>query len=52
MVKQILEMLALDKHYSKSENIEIAKGKYAIRGSIREKVEQINRKSKMKWQQR
>ena len=30
MLKQILELLAIEKHYGQSENIEIAKGKYKI----------------------
>ena len=47
MIKNILELLALDNHYAQSENIEIAKGKYQLITTWRDAFKQIKRK--IKW---
>lgn len=46
MIKQILELLALDAHYGQSENIDIAKGKYAIAKNWNQGIKQIKRELK------
>jgi len=43
MLKQILELLALQEHYNQSENIEIAKGKYQLITTWHQGFEQIKR---------
>jgi hypothetical protein len=48
MLKQILELLAIEKHYAQSENIEIAKGKYKIPTTFKETFESIKRQWKIK----
>jgi hypothetical protein len=48
MLKQILELLAIEKHYGQSENIEIAKGKYKIPKTFKETFEAIKRQWKTK----
>ena len=40
MIKQILELLAIDDWYGVSENIDIAKGKYKINDSLKEAYKQ------------
>lgn len=47
MIKNILELLALDEHYGQSELIEIAKGKYQIVRTWKQGFKQIKRK--LKW---
>lgn len=44
MIKQILELLKLDDFYGKSENIDIAKGKYKIPTTMSEAYKQGKRK--------
>ena len=46
MIKEILKLLALDPHYNQSENIEIAKGKYAMPKNFKQGFEQIKRQWK------
>jgi hypothetical protein len=48
MIKQILELLALEKHYGQSEVIEIAKGKYKLVTSWKQAFEKIKREWKIK----
>jgi|TARA_R110000772_G_scaffold205737_1_gene316345 hypothetical protein len=48
MLKQILELLAIEKHYGQSENIEIAKGKYKIPKTFKETFESIKRQWKIR----
>ena len=48
MIKQILELLALDAHYGQSENIDIAKGKYSIAKNWKQGFKQITREWKRK----
>ena len=43
MIKNILELLALQEHYNQSENIEIAKGKYQLVITWKQGFEQIKR---------
>jgi len=43
MIKDILNMLALNEHYGKSELIEIAKGKYQFQTTIKGGIKQIKR---------
>ena len=47
MIKNILELLALDEHLGQSENIEIAKGKYQIVKNWKQGFKQLKRK--LKW---
>jgi hypothetical protein len=47
MIKQILEMLNFDNYYSQSETIEIAKGKYKMVSTIKDKIKQSKRE--IKW---
>lgn len=47
MIKNILELLALDAHYGQSEYIEIAKGKYEIATTWSKGFKQIKRR--LKW---
>lgn len=44
MIDKIFEMLKLSEHFGKSENIEIAKGKYKLNSSIKEIYKQEKRK--------
>jgi uncharacterized protein involved in high-affinity Fe2+ transport len=44
MIEQIFEMLKLSEHYGKSENIEIAKGKYKLNTNIKKIYKQERRK--------
>lgn len=52
MIKNILEMLSVTEYYGESENIEIAKGKYAIPKSVKQVFEQARREMKMKSAQK
>ena len=47
MIKQILELLALQEHYGQSELIEIAKGNYKIQTNLKQGFKQIKRQ--LKW---
>jgi hypothetical protein len=47
MIKNILEMLSVTEYYGESENIEIAKGKYALPKSVKQVFEQTRREVKM-----
>lgn len=47
MIKNILDLLALQEHYGISENIEIAKGKNEIPKTFKEGFKQIKRE--LKW---
>ena len=46
MIKNILDLLALQEHYGQSENIEIAKGKYKLITTWRQGFEKIKREWK------
>ena len=48
MINNILQLLAIDEHYAKSELIEIGKGKYEIPKSFKVGFKQIKRL--IKWQ--
>lgn len=48
MIKTIIAMLALDNFYGISENIDIAKGKYAYTKSFRKMTRQEIRKKLLK----
>lgn len=48
MIRQILDLLALDDHYGQSEIIEIAKGKNAIPKTLKEGLKQIKRQWKIR----
>ena len=48
MIKQILELLALNEHYAQSENIETAKGKYQLVTTWKKGFEQIKRQWKIR----
>jgi len=48
MIKNILELLALQEHYGQSENIEIAKGKYQLVKTWKQGFEQIKRQWKIR----
>jgi hypothetical protein len=48
MLQQILELLAIEKHYGQSENIEIAKGKYQLIKTWKQGFESIKRQWKIK----
>jgi hypothetical protein len=48
MIKNILDLLALDEHYGQSEVIEIAKGKYQLPKTFKQAFEQIKRQWKIK----
>jgi hypothetical protein len=51
MIRNILDLLQLDEFYGKSENIEIAKGKYQLPTSVKHGVKQLKREYKYKlWQ--
>ena len=50
MIDKILELLNSNEFYDQSELIEIAKGKYKLPMSIREKKEQVKRTKQ--WQLR
>lgn len=50
MVKEIIELLYMDKYYNVSENVEIAKGKYKIPQSVSEGLTQIKRQWRLKRQ--
>lgn len=50
MIKNILELLALDEHYAQSELIEIAKGKYQINKTWKQGFKQLKRQ--LKWLKR
>ena len=43
MINNILQLLAIDEHYAKSELIEIAKGKYEYPATIKKGLKQIKR---------
>ena len=48
MIKNILQLLSLDEHYGQSEIIEIAKGKYKIKRTLKEGFKQVKRQWKIK----
>jgi hypothetical protein len=48
MIKNILELLALQEHYAQSEIIEIAKGKYKLVTSWKQGFEQVKRQWKIR----
>lgn len=48
MIKQILELLALNEHYGQSEIVEIAKGKYKLVTSWGQGFEKIKRQWKIR----
>ena len=48
MIKQILDLLALDEFYGQSEIIEIAKGKYQRVTTFKQGVKQLKRQWKRK----
>ena len=48
MIKNILDLLALQEHYGQSENIEIAKGKYKLITTWKQGFEKIKREWKIK----
>lgn len=48
MIKQIISMLSVDNFYGISENIDIAKGKYAYTTSFRKMNRQERRKIMLK----
>jgi len=48
MIENILELLSLKDWFGHSENIEIAKGKYKIPKTIKEKLNQLKRDKE--WQ--
>ena len=48
MIKQILELLSLEKHYGQSEIIEIAKGKYKLVTTWQQGFEKIKRQWKIR----
>jgi hypothetical protein len=48
MIKQILELLAVNEHYGQSEIIEIAKGKYQLVTTWKQAFEQIKRQWKIR----
>ena len=50
MIKNILDLLALDEHYAQSEVIEIAKGKYLYMETFNDGFKQLKRK--LKWLKR
>tara|TARA_R100000655_G_scaffold58158_2_gene96567 strand:- start:2978 stop:3130 length:153 start_codon:yes stop_codon:yes gene_type:complete len=43
MLDTILELLSKDDYFGRTENIEIAKGKYKLTTKIKEKKEQLKR---------
>jgi hypothetical protein len=45
MIRNILDLLQLDNFYGKSENIEIAKGKYQLPTSVKHAIKQGKRKA-------
>jgi hypothetical protein len=47
MIKNILDLLALDEFYGQSELIEIAKGKYELNNTFKKSVKQLKRE--IKW---
>lgn len=48
MIKAIIQMLTIDNFYGISENIDIAKGKYAFTTSFRKMTRQERRKHALK----
>jgi hypothetical protein len=46
MIRNILDLLQLDEFYGKTENIEIAKGKYQLPATIKEAYKQAKRELK------
>lgn len=48
MIKNILDLLALDEFYGQSENIEIAKGKYQLIDTWGKAFKQLKRQWKRK----
>ena len=48
MIKNILDLLALNEHYGQSEVIEIAKGKYKLITTWKQGFEQIKRQWKIR----
>jgi hypothetical protein len=45
MIQNILNLLQFDEFYGKSENIEIAKGKYELPKSVKHAIKQGKRKA-------
>lgn len=43
MIKHILHLLSLDEYHGASELIDIAKGKYEIKNTVKGKTEQLKR---------
>ena len=50
MIKNILDLLALDEHFAQGENIEIAKGKYQYMETWDQGFKQLKRQ--LKWLKR
>ena len=50
MLADILELLSKDDYFGKTENIEIAKGKYKLTTTIKEKKQQLKREKQ--WLQK
>ena len=48
MINDILNLMRIDKFYGKSENIEIAKGKYKLPVSVKDVFTQARREQKYK----
>jgi len=48
MIKNILDLLALDEFYGQSENIEIAKGKFELIDSWNKAFKQLKRQWKIR----
>jgi len=48
MIREILDLLALDEHYGQSEIIEIAKGKNQIPKTFKKALKQIKRQWKIR----
>jgi hypothetical protein len=48
MIKNILDLLALDEFYGQSENIEIAKGKFELIDSWKKAFKQLKRQWKIR----
>lgn len=48
MVTKVINMLILDDYYNVSDNIEILKGKYAIKNGFIEKIKALRRKIKFR----
>ena len=49
LIRQVIELLQTDKFYNVSENVEIAKGKYAYMTNTKKALEQVKRIVKAKY---